>query len=63
MVAMAAVGQEGGLETLVDQVVGPGAFGLIVVVPGLGAGLDEFGVFVGQREGLGPQAMRKSIFT
>ena len=54
---VAAVGQEGGADALVEQVLRGGAFGLVEVVPGVGAGLDGDGVLVGQREDLGAEAV------
>ena len=49
---VAAVGQEGGADALVEQVLGGGALGLVEVVPGVGAGLDGDRVFVGEGEDL-----------
>ena len=47
---VAAVGQDGGADALVEQVLGGGASGLVEVVPGVDACLDDVWVLVGECE-------------
>ena len=56
-----AVRQEGGAEALVDQVLCGGASGSVVLVPGVGAGLDDLRVLIGQGEHLGAEAVPHCI--
>src|SRR5262249_9773819 len=51
------VGEHGGADALVEQVLRRGALGPVVVVPGPGARGEGGGVLVGQGEHFGPHAV------
>ena len=61
LVGVAAVGEQGGPDALVDEVVGDRAFGPVVVVPGFVPRLDLGGVFIGQGQRLGAEAVLQGI--
>ncbi len=61
MELVAAIGQQGCLNALVDKVLRRGALGFVVVVPGVVSGGDGGGILVGQGECFGAEAVFEGI--
>jgi hypothetical protein len=58
-----AIGEQGGLDALVDEVLRGGAFWQIVVVLEAGTEADVLGVLVRQRDDLGAEAVLEGVLT